>query len=140
MLLFFFSIFYALTTEAMPPSIVGHWFYYKKIYQGQEYPERPSSTLRLHFEFNEDGESHLYWWHEGLGDHCSRKGRFYIENDHIVDEVVWVDPNNTADCAYDPDMQKGRKTKTPYYFILDDLVVRFHIGGEPLDYVWKRIN
>lgn len=130
----------SLRAEAIPPSIIGHWLYYKKIYEGVEYPEGPNATLRLHFIFFENGESHLYWWHEGLDDHCSRKAKFKVVEDKIEEEIIWVDPNNTADCSYDPDMQMGKKAKIPYFFYGEDFVIRFHIGAEPLDYIWKRIE
>lgn len=118
----------------------GHWLFYKKLYQGQEMPEGPNATLRMHFEFLPDGESLLYWWHEGEDDFCRRRGRFTVEADQIVDEVTWVDPANARICADDPDMRLGRKTRTPYYFYGPDLALRFHLGDENLDFVWKKIS
>jgi len=118
----------------------GHWFFYKKIYQNQHMPEPPSATLRMHFEFSPEGESTLYWWHEGEGDYCHRKGRYLVEKDQLVDEVTWLDPKNTHFCGNDPDMQLGRRTRTPFYFSGPDLALRFHLGDENLDFVWKKIE
>lgn len=120
------------------PAVVGRWRFHKKIYQGTEIPEAPGATLRMFFEFDGAGESHLYWRHEGEKDHCSRKGRYHVEAGHIVEEVVWVDPENTFACGQDPDMQLGRKTRTPYYFHGKDLALRFHLGDEPLDLIWRK--
>ncbi len=120
--------------------VEGHWFFYKKIYQNHEMPEPPDATLRMHFEFSPQGESALYWWHEGEGDMCRRKGVYYVEEDQIVDKITWVDPANTRDCSQDPDMQLGRQTRTPFYFYGEDLAIRFHLGEENLDLVWKKIK
>ncbi|MGZ3727916.1 MAG: hypothetical protein ACXVCG_01760 [Bdellovibrionota bacterium] len=120
------------------PDVVGKWQFYKKVYQGQEMPEGPSAPLRMYFEFDASGNSSLYWWHEGDRDHCARKGRYLVNGDLLQDEVTWVDPKNTPECADDMDMQLGRKTKTPFYFRGADLAIRFQIAGEPLDLVWKK--
>lgn len=132
----------SLAADGAPPApgIAGHWQFYMKIYQGIEMPESPSATLRLHFEFSQDGVSRLYWWHEGDSDHCRREGRYRVEGSTLVDEVTWVDPENTFGCGSDPDMQLGRVTRTPFSFRADDLVLDFHLGDEPLYMVWKRIG
>ena len=124
---------------AADPSVVGHWFFYKKVYQGEDMLEPPGATLRLHFEFSAKGESFLYWWHEGAGDHCARRGQYTFNGGVLFDEIVWVDPKNSPECADDQDMQMGRKTKTPIHFIGDDLAIQFQLDGEPLDMVWKKI-
>jgi hypothetical protein len=130
-----------LWAEAGAASAVeGHWFFYKKIYQKQEIPEPPGATLRMHFEFSPAGESSLYWWHEGEGDYCRRTGKYAVDGGHIVDEVTWVDPRNSKHCGQDPDMQLGRRTRSSFYFHGPDLAIRFHLGDEPLDLVWKKIE
>lgn len=121
-------------------TLEGRWVYYKKIYQGQEYPEGPDSTLRLIYEFSAEGESRLYWWHEGQNDRCERRGRYEIEGDRLVDRVTWVDPDNFYGCSRDPDMQNGKVTKTPFYFRGPDWVLRLPFGGEEMQFVWKRIS
>lgn len=121
------------------PPIVGNWLYYKKIYDGRDIPEGPSATLRLHFDFTADGQSHLYWWHEGDSDHCSRTGKYHLEGENLVEESLVVDPNNTQDCASDPDMQPQDKVTTPISFMGEDLVIRFYLNNDPLDFVWKKL-
>lgn len=122
------------------PTVVGHWFFHMKLYQGHQMPEPPDATLRLHFAFREGGESELWWWHEGEGDHCRRRGTYTVEATNIVEETTWIDPANTPLCGQDPDMQLGRKTRTPYYFYGDDLALRFQLADEPLDVIWKRLT
>jgi hypothetical protein len=136
-------IFLCLTSSARAddaPQLVGRWQFYKKVFQGQEMPEPPSATLHLFFEFSPAGESSLTWWHDDGGDHCARKGKYVVANGELHDEIVWVDPKNTPDCADDMDMQLGRKTSTPIYFRGSDLAIRFQLDGEPLDMVWKKVN
>lgn len=118
--------------------IVGEWLFYKKVFDGIEMPEPPGATLRLYFEFAEDGDSRLVWWHEGEGDYCERRGAYTVEDDLLIDEVVWVNPRNSRECARDPDMQLGRVTRTPFSFLGDDLVLHLHLQDKPLLYVWKR--
>lgn len=131
-------LFFLAATDAMASEAVeGNWRFYKKIYQGTEIPEAPGATLRMYFEFD-GSKSHLYWRHEGEKDHCSRRGKYHLEEGIIVEEVTWVDPENTFACAQDPDMQLGRKTRTPYYFHGKDLALRFHLGEEPLDLIWRK--
>lgn len=125
---------------AEEPALPGHWQFYKKIFRGTEMPEPPSANLRMHFEFTEQGDSRLWWWHEGESDHCQRKGRWKLEENLLVDEVAWVDPENTPECAKDPDMQLGKVNRTPYKFRGPDLSLELHLGDEPLEMVWKRIS
>lgn len=121
------------------PGLVGRWQFYKKVYQGIEMPEGPGATLRMHYEFSAAGESYLYWRHEGDTDYCGRKGRYFTEEGFLVEEVVWVDPENTYGCSRDPDMQLGRRTRTPYYFRDGDFALRFSLGDEGLDLLWRRL-
>jgi hypothetical protein len=122
-----------------PPVIVGHWLFYMKVYQGQEMPEPPQASLQMHFDFTAAGESTLSWRHTVDTDHCLRKAIYRIVGSVLEEEVVWLDPENTMDCSSDPDMQLGKKSRTPFYFRGNDLAIQFQINGEPLDMVWKRI-
>lgn len=120
------------------PSVEGRWQFYKKIFKGQEMPEPPSATLRMFYEFTPQGESRLWWWHEGERDHCQRRGKFRVEGETLVDETTWIDPDNTMHCAQDPDMQPGKVSRTPFRFRGPDLSLELHINGEPLEMVWRR--
>lgn len=138
-LFLFLLLLYARASPASP-GLAGHWFYYMKIYQGQEMPEPPHATLRLHYEFTATGESRLYWWHEGQDDRCERRGRYFVSEGKIVDQVVWVDPSNHFACANDPDMQYGRVTRTPFHIYDGDLYLRIAFGNDELFYVWRKIG
>lgn len=118
--------------------LIGHWQFYKKIYRGIEMPEPPEATLRLHFEFYPDGTDRLFWWHEGEGDWCERIGKYSLEGQELVDEIVWVNPKNTMECARDPDMQKGRVTRTLISLEKGDLHFHLNLGDETLIYIWRK--
>lgn len=133
------ALLFLLSFSAQAQPIEGHWFFHKKIYQGQEMPEPPSATLRMHFVFSPPGESTLSWWHEGEEDHCARKAVYSVEGNLLLEEVIWVDPENSSFCAEDPDMQLGKKSRTPFYFYGNDLAIRFYLGDEPLDLIWRKL-
>lgn len=120
-------------------SVVGHWQFSGKIYNGTEMPEDPDARLRMFFTFYANGESRLAWYHTDENFHCQRKGRYQVVGDQIQEEVTWVDPKNSYGCGDDPDMQLGKKSKTPFYFRGADFVLRFFLNEDPLDLIWKRI-
>lgn len=137
----FFASASAFSGVRFPEKIVGHWLYYKKIYRGVEMPEPPEATLRLHFEFFSDGTDRLYWWHEGEGDLCERRGAWTMAGNTLHDRVTWVNPQNSVGCGRDPDMQVGRETASPVSFSENgDFLLYLVLGDDPLVYVWKKIS
>jgi hypothetical protein len=122
------------------PSIVGEWFYYKKIYRGVEMPEPPEATLRLYFSFSENGESRLWYWHEGEKDWCERKGQYQWEDNVLKDKIVWVNPKNSSHCSRDPDMQNGGTSTAPLAVMGEDLWLTVNVGDETLIYIWKKTS
>ncbi len=133
--------FFTGTAQALEKEdLVGHWHFYKKIYKGMEMPEPPEATLRLEFEFTADGMNHLYWTHQGDTDICERRGNYFVKDDYLVDEIVWVNPKNSSDCAKDPDMQRGKRTITPISIKNKDLYLYMMLGDDPLIYIWKKIE
>lgn len=135
-LLFFFLLSPLAIADDKP---VGRWAYFMKVYRGQDMPEGPEDTLRLRYELTAEGKSHLYWWHEGEHDHCHRRGSYTIEEEKIHDQTEWVDPENTPECAKDPDMQENRLTKTPFSFRDGNLMLHLQLGEEEIFYVWRRL-
>lgn len=123
-----------------PASPVGHWEYYKKIYQGKDMPMPPDATLRLHYEYRADGTSRLFWWNEGENNRCSREGKYTLEEGVIVEEATTVDPGNHPTCSSDPDMHEGKVSRTPYTFVNGDLHLTLPLGDEVLIYVWKLVT
>jgi hypothetical protein len=136
---FFLLLWLFAATPAWAGEIEGHWQYYLKIFKGNEMPEPPEATLRLHFEFYPDGTNRLYWWHEGEDDLCSRTGRYRLEKGILIDEVIAVDPKNHGNCSRDPDMQLGKISRTPYELKKNQLILHLPFGDDTLLYVWKRI-
>lgn len=126
--------------RASSAPLLGHWFFYKKIFRGVEMPEPPEATLRLHFEFHPGGISRLYWWHEGEPGRCAREGRYRVEGSVLVEEATWIDPSNHPSCGRDPDMQKGKVSRTRFFVRDGDLHTFLPFGDEELVYVWKRVG
>lgn len=124
----------AATAESPP---LGRWQFTSYRYRGEERP-RPNPALLLFFEFNENGDDHLWWSHEGDTDHCERRGRFEVADGILEDWVVWVSPDNTVECGGDPDMQNGRRTKTPYRLNGDRLETDLGLGDDIFTYIWER--
>lgn len=121
--------------------LVGAWHYYKKVYKGADMPEPPEATLRLYFNFYEDGTDRLFWTYEGTNDWCERSGKFTVEKNILKDEIVWVNPHNSAECDKDPDMQLGRIAETPISLAPNgDLEIHLFIDQDPLLMVWKRLG
>jgi hypothetical protein len=141
LLLLFSSSAMAQDVALSPKDLVGTWRYYKKIYAGQVIPELPDATLRLFFSFYADGTDRLIWTHENQWDWCERSGVYSVEKNFLLDEVTWVNPRNSRECARDPDMQPGRKAITPISISAEgDLEIHLFIGDEPLIMVWKKLG
>lgn len=119
--------------------VYGSWFYVAKIIDGTRVPEPESATLRLFFEYFPNQGSRLYWYHLGENDWCERRGNYVTRAGHIYDEVTWVNPNNSRQCASDPDMQHGRYTRTRYEIVDGELHLFFQVGEIQLIMVWQKL-
>ena len=129
------------TSSAMPfnAAIVGQWHFYKMVYQGKEMPPR-DPNLYLEFDFSEAGESHLFWKTQDKSTFCERRGSYYYDEPWLMDEIQWVNPNNTDDCATDPDMQMGHTTWTKAWMENGEFRLQFKVGDDDLVYVWKKVD
>lgn len=125
--------------EIENPELVGLWFYTAKILDGTRVPEPPTATLRLFFEFFENSDSRLYWYHVDEDDWCERRGRFSSDLEFINDHVVWLNPHNSRQCSRDPDMQLGRHTRTRYAIVDGELQLFFQVGDVQLIMVWRKL-
>ncbi|MCX7675700.1 MAG: hypothetical protein N2Z70_07720, partial [Bdellovibrionaceae bacterium] len=120
--------------------IYGSWQWSHLLYNGQELP-RPNPKLRIQFDFNAGGTSRLYWEREGQTGFCERLAQFSIQGDTLVEMITWVNPNNAAECARDPDMQAGRMSRTPFTFDAQGrLMIRVYVADWDVWYVWERLN
>lgn len=139
-LLLLILLMLALPLSAFSEGIAGTWFYYKKIYQGHEMPEPPEAKLRLYISFSRDGISRLWYWHEGDGDFCERRGVYEWENSLLHDRITWVNPRNSSYCSQDPDMQLGHESYTPLSLNGGEIWLSVSVGDESLIYVWRKVD
>lgn len=135
---FLFVLLLGLPGQAATQSLFGRWLYVGFSYQGQIYPPLDSDLI-LHFEFTEDGLSHLEWsWTNSLMN-CSRRA-VYAHDKNIIDQwVVWSDPQNTSTCNKDPDMKVGSRSQTPYSLKDNSLYLELSLDGNPLFYILKKV-
>jgi hypothetical protein len=131
-------LLWGLLSYGAGSGLEGRWDYEAKILRGVEYPRRPTDTIWLRWEFSAEGQSLLSWGDELLDDHCARRAKFTAVGGILEERVIWVDPENSFSCSYDPDMQLGRVTRTPFFFRAEKLVLRLQLGEEEILYVWKK--
>ena len=116
----------------------GTWQYDGYIYEGQRHP-LPNPHLYLTFTFSENGRSRLYWSRQNEPGFCEREASYSIEEQHLFQTVVWVNPDNLPECQQDPDMQLGHESITLFQIMDQELHFYFHLNHDVFIYVLKRI-
>lgn len=136
-----FAVFILAPKAVADVSIVGNWQYDGFFYEGNRYPN-PNPKLVLTFTFNADGSERLYWARSGEKGFCERKGTYLITGDTLEQNATWINPDNDASCAQDPDMQMGQKTKNQFSLGPDgkELNIHMDIDGKPFIYILKQIT
>ncbi len=129
----------ASSEDSFEKLIVGTWNFYKVFYDGTERPPF-SPNLQLYFQFAEGGSSHIFYYRVGEKGFCERKGHYYLDQNTLVDKVTWVNSNNGVGCGQDPDMRLGNETRTQINFQNGDLHLYLGLSGEPLIYIWRRVE
>lgn len=121
------------------PSIVGTWQYDGFLYDGHRYPN-PNPSLELFFIFNSDGVSKLYWQRRNETAFCERLAK-YTQSDNILwQKVIWINPNNSSECAKDVDMNLGQESTTTISIDKSELNFLFDLNGKAFLYILKRIE
>ena len=119
--------------------IVGTWHFYQVLYQGTKRPPF-NPNLQLYFQFNDAGESRIFYYRTNERGFCERKGHYYLDEDTLVDKVTWVNPRNGVGCGQDPDMRLGNETRTQIDFVDGDFHLFLSLSGEPLIYIWQPVE
>lgn len=133
--------------------IFGHWKFVSIIYQGQAMP-KPNPELKIEWTFFRNGTERLYWDHGDQNHFCERLSWFRIEEDrtadfkdltddsseraNLMDEVIFLNPLNSADCQQDPDMQMPRVSTTPVSWHGPQLYLHLKASEAELIYVLER--
>ncbi len=119
-------------------NIFGSWQFYAYIYQGHEVPA-PNPSLTQILEFGTDGVCRLYYKRDDESGFCERKSSYKFENNVLVQQILWVNPDNQSSCAQDPDMQIGRITTNNARIVGDVFYLDLPMNEDTITYLWKRI-
>lgn len=119
-------------------NIFGSWQFYAYIYQGHMIPA-PNPNLSQIMEFGEDGICRLYYKRSDESGFCERKSTYFIQEDELIQKVVWVNPENQSSCAQDTDMQLGHMTSNRVRVVDDVFQLDLPLGDDTIIFLWKRI-
>ncbi len=119
-------------------SILGTWKYIGFDYEGHRYsPADP--RLNLTFTFTPDGIDRLFWETVGEPGLCERKASYKIVDHNLIQENIWVNPNNKAECSHDPDMQMGKISTTKFEISESEIHFILELNGKDLIYILKNL-
>lgn len=124
--------------SSLPQDLIGQWQAIGYFYQGT-FIEPTEARLLLTFEFLANGTDTLYWKNKDEKSFCERKGKWLVQDETLVDEVVWTHPENGMDCGGDPDMQIGKINISHFWVEKGQLFVEIPLADEFLIYVWNPV-
>jgi hypothetical protein len=127
--------------ETLDQDLTGYWQYDRYSYQGQEHP-RPNPRLLLYFQFFETGTNRIWWERTTEDGFCERFGTYTYNPEQctFTDKIVWVNPENNAECGSDPDMRLGRVASSRLEVNEGNLHLYFELKGEPFVYIFERLE
>lgn len=115
-------------------ALSGTWQFTEIIYQNQRQP-LISPDLRLQWTFFENGTEKLYWDRNNTIGFCERMAYYKIDKGFLEEEVFATHPQNSHECANDPDMQIGRVSRNKIDIFKNEIWLHFNLGDEELIYV-----
>lgn len=118
-------------------ALLGLWLFTSLIYQGQPMPP-PNPDLRIYYQFEDTGINTLHYYREGEQGFCERRAVFEYANQNLMQQVVWVHPENAPWCGQDLDMQLGYQSWSPAILQDGKLHLSVQMGDENLIYVWEK--
>ena len=118
-------------------SLVGGWEFAEIEIDGHRRPAL-DPDFKMIYEFKESGDSRLQWRNDRLKGFCEREGKYLLQDNYLVDEVVWLNPKNTLSCANDPDMQLNLRSVTPIELSEQKLKLHLMLGDKPVIYHWEK--
>lgn len=120
-------------------TIFGMWLFTSLIYQGHSMP-LPNPNLKIYYEFLDTGINTLRYHREGEAGFCERRAAFEFSGSTLVQQVVWVNPQNAPWCSQDTDMQLGNQTWSDTWIENHQLHLTIPMGDEEIIYVWDKVN
>lgn len=121
--------------------VIGSWKFTRYIYQGNELPA-PNPQLTQVLTFDETGTSRLYYSRADEAGFCERLAVYsYMPTSQtLLQQVVWVNPNNQRGCSMDPDMILGRKTSNRAWVAGDSFYLDMPLSDETITFIWDKIQ
>lgn len=120
-------------------SLIGIWAFVSIIYQGNPLPP-PNPNLKIYYNFENENINEVFYYRQNERGTCRRKAEYKIQNNHIEQTVISVDPTNAEFCNQDTDMQMGNVSRTRYEIINGKLHLYLPIGEDFIVYIWDKIN
>lgn len=121
----------------MSGALLGLWFFTSLIYRGEDLP-LPNPALRIQYHFEETGFNTLRYHREGEEGFCERRALYEFSAERLVQQVVWVNPQNAIGCDQDMDMRLGYQSWTPAWIKDGKFHLAVQMGEENLIYVWEK--
>ncbi len=118
-------------------ALFGLWLFTSLIYRGETLPP-PNPNLVIHYLFEDNGMNTLRYHREGDQGFCERRAAYEISGTEIVQQVLWVNPENALWCDQDMDMRLGHESRTQIWVSDEKLHLVVQMGDEDLIYVWER--
>jgi hypothetical protein len=126
-------------TPISATELSGAWQYYGFEYEGNFYAP-VDKEIELKFVFVDEQMLRLFWtWSNNKEAFCDRYANYSLKESRLTQEVIWVNPKNTSECAKDPDMRVGTKTENDLTLVsATELRLHLSLGGKPLLYFLRR--
>ncbi|MBV2167842.1 MAG: hypothetical protein KUL82_03960 [Bdellovibrio sp.] len=118
-------------------AILGLWLFTSLIYQGESMP-LPNPALKIQYQFEDTGLNTLRYHREGEQGFCERRAVYEFASGKLVQQVVWVNPQNAIWCDQDVDMRLGYQSWTEAWLKDGKLHLVIQMGEEDLIYVWEK--
>lgn len=119
-------------------TLIGLWLFTGLIYQGQQMP-LPNPQLKIYYEFQDTGTNSLRYFRDGEEGFCERRAAYEYSGEDLVQQVVWVNPQNALWCNQDTDMQLGNKSWSKAWIDNGHFHLTVPVGEENIIYVWSRV-
>lgn len=120
-------------------ALLGLWVFTNLIYQGNTLPP-PNPDLHISYHFEDTGINTLYYSRKGEQGFCERRAIYEFSNNTLMQQVIWLHPDNAPWCAQDMDMRLGYQSWSSAWLKDGKFHLAVMMGEENLIYVWEHKN
>ena len=130
-------VFVILFSQVVIARLHGIWSYDGYVYQNIRYPN-PNPTLHVEFDFFSKELISLKWYRDGENSFCQRIATYDLKKQILQQNIIWVNPRNTIECASDPDMQLNKKTFNKLVQFKNEMHLYLELNGSDFIYILKK--